>query len=593
MLEAGTYTGTLEITPAGENTAATKVNVALTVSEKPYISAIPSSLHFSQDERSESPPPARSFRVETNGSPAELAVEASYESGEAWFSVDPPQATVPAEFTVTVDPSRLEVRNYAGRIAIRGPANEQTVQVNLSVFTRVIHTEIRPSPSPVRFTWQRGSPAPERVRVSVGPIVQPVSFTVEPAPWLSAFAVPAPGVPGIGVHVDPTQLADGVYRSSLTIRSDNPDIIAEPVRLPMELTVWTTPPPLTVSPTSLQFIAGPGNLSPVVTLTIGTGTVFLPYSMSFIPEVWDGAIPVPSLPIEPLTPAAFPLQIQASGLEPGTYTGVLRVISGGSTVDVPVKLVKTGLELRTSGPPTVGAIVNGASQRPGAISPGAIVTLYGFPLAPIGEKSYEVSGGKLTTRLNGTRVLFDGIPAPLLYASPAQINAIVPYEIAGKNSVVMKVEAPEMVPGEVSMFGRSPEQAIPVAAAGPALFTLSGTGTGQAAALNQDNTVNGPQSPAARGSVLQLFATGAGFLSPAPETGAIAVGSGSQPLLPVAVTIGSITAPVMYAGLSAGSVAGLLQVNVAVPRAVPGGNAPVVLTIGDFQTPDGVTVAIR
>jgi uncharacterized protein (TIGR03437 family) len=83
------------------------------------------------------------------------------------------------------------------------------------------------------------------------------------------------------------------------------------------------------------------------------------------------------------------------------------------------------------------------------------------------------------------------------------------------------------------------------------------------------------------------------MLSPAPETGAVAERGDSQPLLPISVTIGGAAAPVVYAGLSPGSVSGLLQVNVTVPRVPPGADVPVVLTVGDFRSPDGVTVAVR
>ncbi|MGH9673355.1 MAG: hypothetical protein ACRD44_09250, partial [Bryobacteraceae bacterium] len=127
----------------------------------------------------------------------------------------------------------------------------------------------------------------------------------------------------------------------------------------------------------------------------------------------------------------------------------------------------------------------------------------------------------------------------------------------------------------------------------PALFTLSGTGAGQVAALNQDNTLNGPQSPADVGSILQLFATGEGTLSPAPETGAFAEDTTARPLLPVTVTIGGVSATVLYAGPSPGSVFGLLQVNVAAPPAGQGAAVPVVLTVGSSRSPDGATVAIR
>jgi uncharacterized protein (TIGR03437 family) len=258
-------------------------------------------------------------------------------------------------------------------------------------------------------------------------------------------------------------------------------------------------------------------------------------------------------------------------------------------------MTKTGMELYPAGMPSVAAIVNGASQQAGPISPGAIVTLHGFPLSPLGDKPGELAGGRLATRVNGTRVLFDGVPAPLLYVSPTQINAIVPYETAGRSATVVEVERPAMgSTASEGVFGLSPAQSVPLVPAAPALFTLSNTGTGQAAALNQDNTFNGPLAPAPRGSVLQLYATGEGLLSPAAESGTVASAQPARPRLPIEVTIGGVAAPVLYAGPSPGAAHGLLQVNVAVPQRVePGEAVPVLLNVGESSSPGGVTVAVR
>ena len=402
-------------------------------------------------------------------------------------------------------------------------------------------------------------------------------------------------MPGIGVRVDTTGLADGVYRGSLTIRTENPDIIADPAILPVELTVWTTAPPLTVSPASLEFFADMRNPTPSATVRIATGAIPVEFEVSVTGDnqwfLLGVSRPTPLTPA--LTPADLVVQAQGDGLLPGAYSATIRITAVGNSVDIPIKLEKTGIDLRPFGTPTVSAIVSAASQRPGVISPGAIITLYGFPLAAAPAKSFEIASGKIATVLNGTRVLFDRVPAPILYVSPAQINVIVPYEVAGKEYSVVEVEAPPLSGVAPVTFGRSPPQAVPVAAATPALFTLSSAGAGQVAALNQDNTFNGPQAPAAVGSILQLFATGEGMLLPAPETGAFAGDTTARPLLPVTVTIGGVPATVQYAGPSPGSVFGVLQVNVAVPPVGQGAAVPVVLTVGDSRSPDGATVAIR
>jgi uncharacterized protein (TIGR03437 family) len=117
---------------------------------------------------------------------------------------------------------------------------------------------------------------------------------------------------------------------------------------------------------------------------------------------------------------------------------------------------------------------------------------------------------------------------------------------------------------------------------------------GQAAVLNQDNSINGPANPAARGTEIQIFATGDGITSPPGITGGITKGAGNPPLLSVKVLIGGIEAPVEYAGAAPGEAAGVLQVNVLVPFNAPVGSAvPIALTIGDAMSTPGVTIAVR
>jgi hypothetical protein len=99
-------------------------------------------------------------------------------------------------------------------------------------------------------------------------------------------------------------------------------------------------------------------------------------------------------------------------------------------------------------------------------------------------------------------VTFDNIPAPLLYVGANQINAIVPFEVAGNSSTQIVAT----VNGAASVASQ------PVVAAAPGIFTVDLTGAGQAVVLNQDGTLNSSTNPAARGSVLTLWVTGMGIL---------------------------------------------------------------------------------
>ena len=131
-----------------------------------------------------------------------------------------------------------------------------------------------------------------------------------------------------------------------------------------------------------------------------------------------------------------------------------------------------------------------------------------------------------------------------------------------------------------------------MAATAPGIFTADGSGRGQAAAVNQDGTRNGPAAPAAAGSVLSLYATGEGQTLPAGVDGKPAAAPLPQPVAPVTVTIGGASAEVRYAGGAAGQTAGLMQVNVVVPGGLSGA-VPVVLTVGGVASQGGVTVTVR
>lgn len=236
----------------------------------------------------------------------------------------------------------------------------------------------------------------------------------------------------------------------------------------------------------------------------------------------------------------------------------------------------------------LNGIVNGASFLPGPLAPGEIVSIFGDGLGPVEAKVFTLVGDRIDASLAGTRVLFEGNPAPVIATSNGQVNVIVPYSVAGKQQVLVEVD----FQGQ-----RTQGVTVPIAALSPAVFSLDRSGQGQGAVLNQDFSVNGAGNPAAKGSVIQIFATGEGQTNPAGIDGRLAPNSVNElpsPKVGVAVIIGGIPAIVQYAGAAPGLVAGLIQVNAFVPASVASGNVvPVLVYFGDNSSPAGVTVAIE
>ena len=230
------------------------------------------------------------------------------------------------------------------------------------------------------------------------------------------------------------------------------------------------------------------------------------------------------------------------------------------------------------------AIVNAASYANQGVAPGEIVTIFASNVGPAALTGTGFdAGGKVLTEIAGTRVLFDGIAAPMAYAAKNQLAAVVPYEIAGETSTLVQVEYNGV---------RSVAVSVPVVAAIPGIITANSQGTGQAVAVNQDGTLNSAANPAARGTVVILYATGEGQRSPAGVTG-LPSPANDEPVLPAALTVGAAPATLAYAASAPGFV-GLMQVNFTVPQSAPtGAAAPLILTIGNIQSPSGVTIAVK
>ena len=124
------------------------------------------------------------------------------------------------------------------------------------------------------------------------------------------------------------------------------------------------------------------------------------------------------------------------------------------------------------------------------MSPGEIVTLYGANIGPTSPAGFQVNAdGTYAKSLGGTRVLFDGVPAGMIYASAAQVNAVSPYGLAGKSTTQVQVEYQGVLSNAIS---------VPVQAAHPGLFTVDASGLGGGAILNQDYSLNGGLNPAAQ-----------------------------------------------------------------------------------------------
>ncbi|MEO7143268.1 MAG: hypothetical protein ABI165_07155 [Bryobacteraceae bacterium] len=179
---------------------------------------------------------------------------------------------------------------------------------------------------------------------------------------------------------------------------------------------------------------------------------------------------------------------------------------------------------------SASGVVNAASFT-ADLAPGGFAAVYG--------SGFVQAGAPVTVQVNG-------VSAPVVASSPFQLNVAIPAGIA-----------PGMATLQVASSTGSSSQSIQLLANAPEIFSVA---LGQAAIVNQDNSLNTTANPAARGSVIVIYATGLGAVT---EQGGL-----SPAAQPVTVVLGSAGLPVAYAGLTPGFV-GLYQINLFIPSGTP------------------------
>jgi uncharacterized protein (TIGR03437 family) len=393
------------------------------------------------------------------------------------------------------------------------------------------------------------------------------------APWITVSTAatgtsmaPTPSVSGTGTGTVPfTAAPNGCVNS----QTGTITVTSQPAQL-FTLTENGLPSNLTLSPATLS--APQAGVSGRFNVVTGVGCNWT----SFSDVSWIGI----ATPVSGTGNGGIGYTIAAN-------TGPARAgnIHVGSQL---FAVTQAGVALPTVQLTTVGSAASYVST---AVAPGEIVSLFGTNMGPttgVGLPSTDKTS--IANTLGGVQVLFDGNPAPMIYASATQINAIAPVGLAGKTSTVVTVTYSGMTSNAVT---------VPVQATAPGIFAADGSGSGGGAILNQDYSLNARLNPAAPGSVIAIYLTGAGVTNPPSVDGAI---TGAVPPFPalaqaVTVTIGGIAVPaasIVYSGAAPESVEGLTQIDVVIPATVtPGPTLPIVVTIGGVPSQTGITVSVN
>ncbi|MDQ2949677.1 MAG: hypothetical protein M3Y27_27695, partial [Acidobacteriota bacterium] len=477
----------------------------------------------------------------TNLTPAAvgISVTPSASNGKPWLTVSPAAALLQPNETVmlaaTIDAAALSDGANRGSVNVQttaGPSGSLIIPVTVKAG---IATELTAAPNPLNL-----STIEDVIGISSNAGVVSFStktFSSTTQPWLTItpyYATVSPGMPvNLTVDVNPALVPPGPAVGIITlIRTDGSTLLTIPVNVNSG-----KDSALSVTPAQLSFSYPAGSPFPqtqTLSLTNLTPTNYTIQSTTSAGGKWLAASPNTAT-------TKVTVQVNPSGLPPNTYQGQVAITNtnSGAQQIVPVTL--------TVGPPLpvpVGTLVSSASLSPGPVSPGEFVTIFG-------------------PSLSGTTVTFDSYPAPVIYADTQQVNAIVPYEIAGRsltNVVVYRNGVPSI------------PLPLQVADTAPAIFN---------GILNADNSYNSASNPAAKGSVIQIFATGEG-LYPGAATGSVVPSQPPFPVLtnPVRVTMGGFPAELQYFSEAPGLLSGVLQVNAVIPDNTDSGPQKIVLTVG-------------
>jgi uncharacterized protein (TIGR03437 family) len=245
-------------------------------------------------------------------------------------------------------------------------------------------------------------------------------------------------------------------------------------------------------------------------------------------------------------------------------------------------------KLTTDALPTVsyGGVVNAGSFLASGLGPGAVSSLFGSDLAGATESAVTVP---LPTKLAGIRVLVNGRPAPLFYASPNQINFQLPTDLS--TSPVERDDPAYLASISVERDGAISSNLAfaEILASAPGLMTY---GARHPVAVAADGSLIGPDNPATAGTTITVFWVGSAPLSERVPAGAAApVDRLVRVTAPATVTINGMAQTVDFLGLSPGGV-GLLQANVTLSTSLSSGTFPLVLTIGG-RASNAVNLAVR
>jgi uncharacterized protein (TIGR03437 family) len=596
-LAPGTYSTTITMTASGALNSPLTVPITLNVTAA-NMSVTPNTLSFSQTLGGAAPP-AKNVTVNTDTSPITFTTSVTMQQGTGWLFATASNTTTttasPATVAVSVNGNGLPAGSYNGTVTVTSTTSGTAGSpINIPVTFVVAPGTLAVDKTTLTFIQPQAGPAPATQIINVTGTPGVLPFTITPSTdnggnWLTTSIGNGNTNAAVQVNANAGNLAQGTYTGKLTITSTGAAGSPQVVNVVMNV---VQPQTLTVSPSTLNFSYTIGATTNPATQTVQLSSS-APAPFTTTATTTGGGNWLSVTPSSGNTNATLTVAVNVTGLTAGNYTGTVAINSTSSAAQ-PASSITVNLTVLAVPKPLISAIQNAASAVTGAVAAGENIVIYGSGIGPASLTLGHITGNTYDTNLAQTRVLFDGVAAPIIYARADQTSVMVPYGVAGRANTNVVVEFQGVQSNPIA-FNLVP--------ATPGIYTLNQAGSGQGAIVNYDAagnaSINAAANPAGRGLVVAVYMTGEGT-APGSIDGGIAPSNGTglfKPVLPVTATIGGVTASVEYFGSAPGIVYGVMQVNLRIPANAPTGAAvPLVINVGNNPTQTGasqVTLAIN
>jgi uncharacterized protein (TIGR03437 family) len=575
--------GTISISsPGAPNTV--NIPVMLEVSTNPLIQVSTSALNFSGQIGSGLTGAQTLTLTSTDNA---TALQFAVFNPVPWLRLGQTTGTTPANIQIQADTSALglQVGTNTTTLQVTSPSLPGPINIPVTV-TLTSSATVSANPVSLTFAQAAGGPAPAAQTVTLaiaGGTAAGMTFTAVASSNFGNFlsVTPSSGVlPAnnqLTVSVNGATLSQGTYTGNVIVTVTGAS--NSPLQIPVTLTVGP-PQSISVAPGTLTFTSGFGASTNPATQTLQLASTGGPVNFTATTSTTSCGQFLTATPSTGTTPATLTVGVNVANLPAGTCSGSITISGNG----VQSQTVNVTLNITAAAAPQITTIVNGASFSPGAIAPGEIVTIFGSNIGPTTLTTGTPVNNVFPTTVSNTQVLFDGLPAPIIFVRNDQLSVVVPFDIAGRLQTNIQV----VRGGQNSNILQ--QRVVDTA---PGIFTIPSGGTGQGAIVNQVGTINSSGAPAPRGSVAAIYITGAGALTPLGPNGSLGTTNPLQTidLRNVSVTIDGQNATVLYAGAAPGNILGLYQINVLVPQTASTGS--VIVTVGGNPSQAGVTMAVQ